>query len=433
MSRRAAFTMIEVCCVVAIIGVLVGLLLPAVQSAREQARRTSCANNLMQVGLATHAYHTAFDQLPVQLSGTDGSSQRRADNDRRLSAFVALLPFLGQQPLWEAIQSPLDPDEDFGMENWGSMEMYGGGYEFDEMEMDSLGDVSEADEDAESSPWPVGGPEPFVASYWPWQIEVTPLRCPSDPGSGHPAMGRSNYAVCLGDGILAGNSGPFKEVKGTFVLDDELAAQTDAAMRGMFVPRVVTRLSDVTDGLSTTIMFGEIVTDLGDRDIRSEPIPGPADGSGESLRHSPNWARGGVQIDVERPHFWYLTTANTKLAVASDQRRGIRWADGMPLYTGMNTILPPNREIVLVADQDDAAGVLGASSRHQSGAYVCFADGRVSFVSDSIDAGDSSNSTVYVGSPNPPKSKSPFGLWGSLGTRASHEWKATEFRGAESI
>ena len=167
--QRFAFTMTEVLTVVAVIGVLVGLLLPAVQASRESARRRSCMNNLSQIGLAVQLYHQSFQQLPVQLSGTDGPTAQ--DNDRRLSIFVGLLPFIDQSALAAQIQETQLPL------NSG---MYGGMY-FEDWDDDSVDELQEG-EDEEVKTWLAGGPIPYENTFAPWVTEVPTLRCPSDPG-----------------------------------------------------------------------------------------------------------------------------------------------------------------------------------------------------------------------------------------------------------
>jgi len=93
-KRRRAFTLVELLVVIAIIGILVALLLPAVQAAREAGRRSSCGNNLKQFGLAIHNYHDVYKQMP-----------RAGNNWARphTSWHVAALPFIEQAALYEQL------------------------------------------------------------------------------------------------------------------------------------------------------------------------------------------------------------------------------------------------------------------------------------------------------------------------------------------
>jgi len=103
-SGGRGFTLIELLVVIAIIAVLISLLLPAVQSAREAARRAQCVNNLKQIGLALHNYHAANNGFPLGATsawygtGTSGSSQ----NWGSWSALALMLPYLEQQPIYSA-------------------------------------------------------------------------------------------------------------------------------------------------------------------------------------------------------------------------------------------------------------------------------------------------------------------------------------------
>src|SRR5476651_1965349 len=113
MSRRRAFTLIELLVVIAIIAVLVALLLPAVQQAREAARRSQCKNNLKQIGLAFHNYHDQFGQWPcfetVQYAGTPAAPVQLQNGN---GWALGMLPALEQTAVFNAYNKnglPWDP------------------------------------------------------------------------------------------------------------------------------------------------------------------------------------------------------------------------------------------------------------------------------------------------------------------------------------
>lgn len=394
-SRRNAFTLVELLVVIAIIGVLVGILLPAVQAAREAARRMSCSNNFKQIGLALHNYHSAYNRLPSHIGGTfhprdnasySGANRHRATNQFNLSFLVGLTPFLEQQTLWDQISHSYS----FGVDG----------------------------ETAITPAWPAMGPAPLNPSYRPWQNVVQTLRCPSDPGGGLPSQGRTNYAACFGDSTDWVETGYWRWDGGLsrWVSDALQATRAGGSCRGVFVPRRFTAFRDVQDGLSNTIACGEIATDLGDRDVRTTPhlFTGWAPG----VHTNPRICQ--PDRDPSRPQFWDPGFSNIG---AVENRRGYSWADGRPLYSGFNTTLPPNNEVCLGANHS-AGGHAPASSRHPGGVHVLMADGAVKFIGDSIEAGDDSAPVVTSANPGRP---SPYGLWGALGTRASHEVIEQEF------
>ena len=98
-QSNRGFTLVELLVVIAIIGVLIALLLPAVQQAREAARRMQCSNNLKQLGLALHNYHDTFNYFPSRNAGT-------ANQGRRISGMMSLLPYIEQQALYNRLIKP---------------------------------------------------------------------------------------------------------------------------------------------------------------------------------------------------------------------------------------------------------------------------------------------------------------------------------------
>ncbi|EMI46959.1 DUF1559 domain-containing protein [Rhodopirellula sp. SWK7] len=400
-QKKLGFTLVELLVVIAIIGVLVGLLLPAVQAAREAARRMSCSNNFKQLGLAVHNYHSAFNAISDYQGGTYrfGASvfPPLANTDNNLSHLPGLMPFLEQQALWEQISNP-----------W----VCGGSY---------TGQIIQA-----------MGPDPNMSltnhtdmgNYDPWLTDVPTLRCPSDPGRGLPAQGRTNYVACLGDSyifhngwdVIGGNGVPWRNG------DGRRTPQLEGQSRGFYVPRIKGRaFRDVTDGTANTICMGEIATGLGDDDIRTQA--GISGGNNHSGNNRLDIQVCRPWIDTERPQFWDRSAAGANISASGEADRGYKWASGRAYYSGGYTIFPPNSHVCAGRGVGSTVNA-PFSSRHQGGCHVLMGDGAVKFITDSIEAGNAATPGQHVLSYSNSDefgSASFFGLWGALGTRNGNE------------
>lgn len=411
--RTRGFTLVELLVVIAIIGVLVGLLLPAVQAAREAARRMSCSNNFKQIGLAIHNYHAAYNQLPIHGTGTgvgldttSGSWWQGSNSSSRLnlSAMVGLTPFFEQQALWQQISNP------------STLTVTG---------------ASPPGDTGIPGSWPAMGPSPKAFSttpgYVPWSTEISNIRCPSDPGKGLPGLGRTNYGTCMGDSYstqqqshmnLDGSNMPLYGP----TTNGGAAANAKAVHRGMFAIYVARAFRDVQDGLSNTIAMGEIISDQGDRDKRGA-YSWDGGGSANDVQNDPMHC-ASTEIDPARPQFWCGSTSTgctppISLESNSSNSRGMRWAAATRSgISDVYTVRPPNSELC-IGQWADNPGSFSPSSFHQGGVHVLMGDGAVRFVTDSIESGNQ-HAPVVTNTVNP-GAKSPYGLWGSLGTRASKE------------
>lgn len=219
--RRQGFTHVELLVVIAIIGTLVGLLLPAVQMAREAARRMQCANNLKQLGLAVHTYHDAYRTLPISVGPwKQGPRYSRQRNGK--GWIVSVLPQLEQPALYAAFQPHFSGDF-----------FSGGGL---------------------NSP----------AAHLVMQTRLPVLTCPSD-GSNQTLIDQQYQLLGI---PVAGTN--YKGVLGDNQISDEMSIHVGTLPRclekggcnGLFF-RVTyqepKRFSSVTDGLSNTLLIGEDV------------------------------------------------------------------------------------------------------------------------------------------------------------------------------
>jgi prepilin-type N-terminal cleavage/methylation domain-containing protein len=342
MHKRHGFTLVELLVVIAIIGILVALLLPAVQAAREAARRMQCGNNLKQWGLALHNYHDTFRAFPM------ANAQNYMPNVQGFSPQARLLPFVEQLNLQDQL--------DFS-------------------------------QPAFTGPWNALIPNPqFAATF------ATPLAvalCPSDPapvlnvGAGGAVYSGINYMVSYGSGTAA---------------NYDLRWRTD----GVVYENSGMRFGDIIDGTSNTVFMSETVRSVGADftlpagTLPKSPYQATLNGSsGVSPAAQPvqglaatggSWSNGtgGVIRNPDLSAIWPTMSSWRGASSAALRGRGTSWAHSGAISTLTNGYSTPNSRIPDLVIH--FTGFFAPRSFHPGGALATMGDGSVRFFTSTIDA-----------------------------------------------
>ncbi|MDR1385861.1 MAG: DUF1559 domain-containing protein [Planctomycetaceae bacterium] len=369
---RQAFTLVELLVVIAIIGILIALLLPAVQAAREAARRMQCANNMKQVGLAIHNFHDTYKKIPVGCqSGLPGATAS-STTYTRLSGQVWILAFMEQTARWSAVIT--------------------------------------AGENGAGDPQTCPAADP-AKTMWleAYHENVSSYLCPSDgnsqTGIGATSPGRNNVMLCVGD---------FPTI-----------FSATAFFRGAFhigIERQRT-FGSVTDGLSNTVFISESAISDGSGANESQGIV-----RGDIRKNLGAAVYAGANGWEDTIFSACNATAPDKKMYAtssSNIRRdltGKMWGKGYIGTTMFNTIMPPNSASCFGGGSPAATAntermIQTATSNHTGGVNVGLGDGSVTFVSDTVDTGNLDLGSLTVGQSN-------FGVWGAMGSINGGESKS---------
>jgi prepilin-type N-terminal cleavage/methylation domain-containing protein len=368
LSRLFGFTLVELLVVIAIIGVLIALLLPAVQAAREAARRMQCSNKVKQLALACHTYHDANEAL-VATSGHVIMPMSNSGNTDRWSGLVFLLPFFEQEALYSRFMS----------EN-------------------------------------IGGPATLaVVASNPRAVTIGTFICPSDTSknpSGYAA--RTNYRMCTGDSPVSFGDSSTPAGNANYM--------NIAWMRGCFGYKTWFNLSAITDGTSNTAIFSERVmsgnaTGIGELIVKSGVL--------DSFNIGACWLGANQDASVQYRSSCINARDSNNGSQYSASLSGVtypdryfghcgwNYTDGHFMQTSFNTVISPNGPACQYRTNRNI-GIYTPTSNHTGGVTIGLADGSVRFISETIDVGtlDGANRDTGV---------SHFGVWGALGSRNGGE------------
>jgi len=337
-KTRHAFTLVELLVVIAIIGILIALLLPAVQAARESARRMQCANNLKQIGLALHNYHDVAGTFPMTTTGAERYGDRCGHGFYSWMALI--LPYMEQPALYDTIN-------------------------FETSMMDSCGSyygltISADHRNAAAAATVLPGYLCPSDHY-----EMTPVLGSAKPA---PASYTANVGWPRGCTGIDGTRGPLARHNGALGVINPREANT--------WQQASVRIADFQDGTSHTAAVSErLITsavsynDLGNY---TESLHSYCGGGGSS-KSLPRWVHYCNSVTFPDPTFSVTL--------------GRSWISGWTFIgnTYMHVMPINGRHCHIYGGEGDGNNLITPGSRHAGGVNVTLADGSVRLVSETID------------------------------------------------
>jgi prepilin-type N-terminal cleavage/methylation domain-containing protein/prepilin-type processing-associated H-X9-DG protein len=366
--RRAAFTLVELLVVITIIGILITLLLPAIQAAREAARKMQCQNNIKQVGMAVLQYESQWEFFPVGLYmhvqampvipgiPTPPPQLSLPADIASLGKYhhnwaILVLPFMDQQPL------------------------------YDQFDLTHV----------------ISGPTPGALDINPTQgninargKEIAAMLCPSDRYNRVQFHSTTSQQQPLGDNWARGNygaNGGLGQMKSgpstncIFCGSPSAPGWKEGYLRGLMGPSCSVKMEQITDGASNTVMLGEIRAGVAPCDPRG--CWAMAGGASQLYGHGGGDIGPGHHMDDMGPN------------------NNTHQADDINFCTDVQMLFGGNEQGLMTEGMPCWAGVgncqITMRSMHPGGVNSCFADGSVHWISDYIDSDHSIYPLVIIG------------------------------------
>jgi len=405
--QNSAFTLVELLVVIAIIGMLIALLLPAVQAAREAARRMQCSNHIKQWALALHTFENARGRIPN--NGFDDvwcKGFKRPDSTSTVtyrlhgvdvySWRTLLLPFVEASAIYAELVTGCE---------WGARPGNSVG------QPDCYTGISRVwDWNYNNSSTTVHGKSNNAfTEYVPF------MGCPSDQEARKrtQALAPCSYMGNGGDTMVGYWWVEQRNRRGLFVPYRPGGGDNGEITSGAGAGEIwgETTMAMISDGLSNTVAVAESVVGQGENDRTIK---------GALVRNQNVWTgTPSVCAAVRGQDGTVISTVQ----IAYEAKAG-RWGDSRPVYATYRAALPPNAPSCRAgADNFDEthAAQISASSYHPGGINVGMADNSVKFVSDTIDCGDPTKFAGPQGQDHQITGPSGRGIWGAVATPASGE------------